>query len=149
VDTSTMISELASTGHVTLSIAQVGDLCDIDSRIKNGDESGWRGDPTMGIFVNALTGMFEVWGIDRRGNQYCAATHHRLDHTLLIKLREGDPRTNDVWQNVLEHNAKVKADLKAKDDENFAVIADKMQHAIRREFHGRRNPITVERKMEG
>ena len=57
------------------------------------------------------------------------------------------PRKHDVMQQVLDHNQKLRDDQKQADDEQFAVIADKMQHAIRKELHGRRNPVTVERKM--
>lgn len=140
------IPSISSTGTVPMSIAQVGDLYDIDARIKDGDESGWRGDPSMGIFVNTETGMFEVWGKDRAGRDYLAASHHQLDHTLLIKLREGDPQKHDVIDRVLKHNQKLRDDQKQADDEKFAVIADKVRHAINKEFHGRHNPVTVDRK---
>ena len=135
VDLSGMISNLEANGHLMLTTAQIGDLMDIDSRIKNGDESGWRGDPTMGIFINRHTGMFEVWGIDRAGNQYLAASHDKLDHTLLIKLREGDPTKHDVFQRVLDKNQKMLADAKAKEHERFAEVGDKLQWAIKRD-HG-------------
>lgn len=140
------ISPLTSTGTVPMSVAMVGDMYDLDDRIKNGDESGWRGDPTMCINLNTITGWWEVWGIDRAGNQYLAASHDKLDHTLLIKLREGDPRKNDVFERVLQANQKLKDDQKKADDEQFAEIAGKMQHAINKEFHGRHNPVTVDRK---
>lgn len=141
-----MISALEATGHVPMSVAMVGDMLDLDHRIKHGDESGWRGDESMGIFINKHTGWFEVWGIDRVGNQYLAASHERLDHTLLIKLREGDPRKNDVFDRVLKSNQKLKDAQKQADDDQFAEIAGKVQHAINKEFHGRHNPVTVDRK---
>lgn len=140
------ISPLTSTGTVPMSVAMVGDMYDLDDRIKNGDESGWRGDPTMCINLNTITGWWEVWGIDRAGKQYLAASHDKLDHTLLIKLREGDPRKNDVFERVLKANQKLKDDQKQADDENFAEIAAKVQHAINKDFHGRHNPVTVDRK---
>lgn len=134
VDLSGMISNLEANGHLMLTTAQIGDLMDIDSRIKNGDESGWRGDPTMGIFINRHTGMFEVWGIDRGGNQYLAASHDKLDHTLLIKLREGDPTKHDVFQRVLDHNQKMLDDARAKERERLAEVGEKFQWAIRQDF---------------
>jgi len=133
-DYNPLITASDATGHIPLTLAQVGDLFDIDRRIKDGDESGWRGDPTMGIFVNAFTGEFEVWGIDRTGKEYKAASHHTLDHTLIIKLRDTDPRKHDVFQEVLDHNAKVKAEQKRKDDEKLAEVGDKLQWAIRQDF---------------
>lgn len=136
----------AEGGRIELPLAMVGDLYDIDRRIKEGDESGWRGDPSMCIELNRITGWFEVWGIDRGGRKYMAASHDKLDHTLLIKLREGDPTRHDVIDRVLKANQKLRDDQKRADDERFAVVAEKIQHAIRKEFHGRRNPITVDRK---
>lgn len=140
------ISPLTSTGTVPMSMAAVGDLYDIDYRIKHGDESGWRGDPTMCVNINTITGWFEVWGIDRAGKDYMAASHHTLDHTLLIKLREGDPQKHDVFDRVLKSNQALKDAQKKADDEQFAEIAGKVQHAINKEFHGRHNPVTVDRK---
>ena len=129
-----MISQLEANGVIHMSVAMLGDMHDIDQRIKYGDESGWRGDPSMGLFVNAITGHFEVWGIDRGGNGYLAASHDKLDHTLLIKLREGDPTRNDAFQRVLDHNAKVEADKKAAAREKLEEAGDKLQWAIRQDF---------------
>lgn len=110
------------------------DLFDIDRRIKNGDESGWRGDPTMGLFYNPHLHRFEVWGIDRGGNQYLAASHHELSVEIVHKLRNGDPTRNDPWQQVLDHNAKVKAEMQQKDREKRAELADKLAWGIRQDF---------------
>ncbi len=134
VTTDSMLSSLEANGVIHLTMAQIGDLMDLDRRVKEGDESGWRGDPTMGIFINRHTGEFEVWGIDRGGNQYKAASHHKLDHTLLIKLREGDPTRNDPFQRVLDHNEKVKADREKAEHEQLAQVADKMAWGIRQDF---------------
>lgn len=152
VDLSGMISNLEANGHLMLTTAQIGDLMDIDSRIKNGDESGWRGDPTMGIFINRHTGMFEVWGIDRGGNQYLAASHDKLDHTLLIKLREGDPTKHDVFQRVIDKNKKVLEDAQAKESERLRDVAEKFHWAVKRDFGqhmgGRRTMYAVSDKPE-
>ena len=133
-DLSTMISNLEANGHLMLTTAQIGDLMDIDRRIKQGDESGWRGDPTMGVFINRFTGQFEVWGVDRGGNEYLAAAHDKLDHTLLIKLREGDPTKHDVIQRVLDKNQRLRDEREARDRERIAEVADKLQWGIRQDF---------------
>lgn len=130
----TMISHLEANGVVEMTTAQLGDLLDIDQRIKYGDESGWRGDPSMGVFLNRVTGWFEVWGIDRTGQGYLAASHDKLDHTLLIKLREGDPTKNDVFQRVLDANQKLEDDKRAAAKEKLAETGDKLQWAIRQDF---------------
>jgi hypothetical protein len=134
LSTDSMISQLEANGVIHMSVAQLGDLLDLDRRIKDGDESGWRGDPSMGVFVNTITGHFEVWGIDRGGNGYLAASHDKLDHTLLIKLREGDPTRHDTFQRVLDHNAKVVADQKAAAHDKLTEAGDKLQWAIRKDF---------------
>jgi hypothetical protein len=129
-----LISQSEANGAVLMTTQQIGDLFDIDRRIKEGDESGWRGDPSMGVFFNRITHCYEVWGIDRAGNDYLAASHDKLDHTLLIKLREGDPRKHDVFQRVMDHNEKLKADQAAADHEKLGAMAEKMAWAIRRDF---------------
>lgn len=144
-----MMSELEATGHLTLTMAQCGDMLDIAYRVTHGDESGWRGDPTMRLFVNPATDNFEVWGIDRGGNEYLACSHDKLDHTILIKLREGDPQKHDVIQRVLDHNAKVKADAAAADRDKFMVVGDKVRHAINREFNNGRGMFTALPKKVG
>lgn len=151
MDTSTMISHLERNGVLELPIAMVGDLMDIDRRVKHGDAVyGWRGDETMGVFLNALTREFEIWGIDRQGKEYLAASHHTLDQTLIRKLAEGDPRYHDQFQRVLDHNAKLVADRKARDRDEFNVVGDKIRWAIRREFHnGRADQTSIPRKVGG
>ena len=130
----TMISTLESNGVLMLDTAQIGDLQDIDKRVKFGDESGWRGDPTMAVFINRFTGEFEVWGVDRAGQQYKACSHHKLNTEIITKLREGDPQRNDVFQRVLDHNARVQAEKKRKDFEKFSEVAEKLQWGIRQDF---------------
>lgn len=125
-----MVSALEASGVMWVDSS----LYDIDRRIKDGDESGWRGDPTMGLFFNPHTRQFEVWGIDRAGKEYKAATHHELSVEIIHKLRNGDPTRNDVFQQVLDHNAKVEADAKQKDREARAEVFDKLAWGIRKDF---------------
>ena len=110
------------------------DVFDIDRRIKFGDESGWRGDPTMCLCINPHAERYEVWGIDRHGNEYMACSAKELDHRILVQLREGDPTRNDPWQKVLDHNAKLKEDQDKADRDQFAQVADKVQWGIRQDF---------------
>lgn len=130
-----MISKLEANGVVWLPTAMVADIQDLDERIKYGDESGWRGDPSMGIFLNRQAERFEVWGIDRSGRQYMAASHDRLDDGwIILKLLAGDPYRHDVFQETLDHNAKVRADNKAKDAEAFREVGDKLHWALRKDL---------------
>lgn len=125
------------------------DIFDIDRRIKYGDESGWRGDPTMGLFFNPELNRFEVWGIDRGGTQYIAASHHELSHEILIKLRNGDPTRNDPWQRIIDHNTKVKKEQETADRERRAEVFDKLAWAARQDFGhlygGRRRQWHIEK----
>lgn len=107
---------------------------DIDRRIKEGDESGWRGDPTMDLMFNPATRMFEVWGTDLGGNRYMAASHHRADHTLLMKLVNGDPQRFDVVAGVLETNRRLAEAREAAEKEQRMEAHHKLQWAIRRDF---------------
>lgn len=139
-----MLNELEANGHLELPIEMVGDMFALDDRIKNGDATmGWRGDPSMGIFVDKKSGRFEVWGIDRGGNGYLAASHHVLDQTLLRKLADGDPRHHDVVQGVLDHNARLEAAREARNADLKAELADKVQWAIRRDVHNGRGAHTA------
>ena len=118
------------------------DVFDIDRRIKEGDESGWRGDPSMFLMWNPANSMFEVWGHDRAGNQYLACSHHRCDHTLLTKLVAGDPVKNDVIGRVMAANDKLAADRREAERDKRLEIADRMGYAIRQDLghlYGGRN----------
>lgn len=107
------------------------DVFDIARRIREGDESGWRGDPTASILFNPLTQHFEVWLIDDHNTPYIACSSPKCDHSLIVKLIEGD------WQkgkklleeiqkkNQAAHDARLSADRDRAEE-----IADKMHHAI-------------------
>lgn len=107
---------------------------EIDRRIKEGDESGWRGDPTMDLVFDIPTKMFQVWGTDAAGNRYLACSHHKCDHTLLMKLVNGDPQKFDVVAGVLETNARLAAAREAAEKEQRMEAHHKLQWALRRDF---------------
>lgn len=110
------------------------DVFDIDRRIKEGDESGWRGDPTMFLQWNIETRMFEVWGSDARGTRYLACSHHECNHVLLQKLVAGDPRRHDVIQEVLDANERAKVEREAEHREKRMEAHEKLQWGIRQDF---------------
>lgn len=129
-----LFSPLAANGRLWLTPETMGAMEDIGKRIRDGDESGWRGDPTMGLFYNQHTGNFEVWGADRRGEQYLACVHPHLTLEIIHKLREGDWQKNDVFQRVLDANAKLAADQAQADREKLQDIGDKLHWGIRQDF---------------
>jgi hypothetical protein len=129
-----LMSRLAANGTLWMSPAAVGAMQDIDRRIKEGDESGWRGDPSMGLFYNQKLHRFEVWGIDVTGKEYLAAANDDLDINLVIKLRDGDPRKNDVFQRVIDNNLKIQREADLAEAERLAAMGDKLQWAIRQDF---------------
>lgn len=131
----TTLSALEATGHVWMTVADRDHMLDIDNRIKFGDETGWLGDPSFYLCFAQQTGQFEVWGTDRAGRDYRVLTADELDHRIIIRLRENDPRKGaDAWQKVLDKNAKLEADNAAKDHEKFAQVADKLAWGIRQDF---------------
>jgi len=111
------------------------DVFDIVRRIREGDESGWRGDPNASIMFNPVTRHFEVWLVDDKNISYIACSSDRCDHSLIVKLIEGD------WQkgkklieeiqkkNRLAHEAKLSMDRDRAEE-----IADKMHWAIIRDL---------------
>lgn len=110
------------------------DVLDIGRRIREGDESGWRGDPSMKLCWNPMTQKYEVVGIDATGSEYLAASHDTCDHTLLVKLVAGDPRKHNVVYEVIEANRKLREGQEAADREKAREIADKLQWAIRKDL---------------
>lgn len=134
MDSDTMISALAANGRQEMPIQMYADLRDIDNRIKFGDESGWPGDPSMGIFFNEVKKRFEVWGIDGHGNDYEACSDVSLSRNLVLKLAAGDWRKHDVHQRVLDDNAKAAKARQDIDNDRRAEVGEKLQWAIRRDL---------------
>jgi hypothetical protein len=110
------------------------DVFDIDHRIKHGDESGWRGDPTMRLSWNPANRMFEVWATDLGGTDYIAASHDECNHVLLQKLVAGDPQKFDVIQGVLDTNRRLAAEREAAHKERRMEAHEKLQWGIRQDF---------------
>lgn len=129
-----LFSPLGASGRLWMTPETKGAMEDIGRRIRDGDESGWRGDPTMCLYLNQQTGHFEVWGIDRVGQEYMACSHPHLTIEIIHKLRDGDPQKNDVFQRVLDNNAKLAADRAQRDREKLADVADKLHWGIRQDF---------------
>jgi hypothetical protein len=129
-----LISRLNANGQLWMTPASIGAMLDIDRRIKDGDESGWRGDPSMGLFYNQLLHRFEVWGIDSAGKEYLAAANEHLDVRIIEQLRNGDPRLHDVFQEVIDKNMRVKAAAEQAERERVASMADKLAWGIRQDF---------------
>ena len=121
-----LISRLEANGQLWMTPASIGAMLDIDRRIKDGDESGWKGDPSMGLFYNQQLARFEVWGFDRAGKEYLACAHDHLTVEIIHKLRDGDPAKNDVFQRVIDNNLKVEADRKAKERDKLGEVSDKL-----------------------
>lgn len=107
------------------------DVYDIARRVREGDESGWRGDPTASVLFNPLTQHFEVWMIDDQNTPYIACSSLRCDHSLILKLIEGDWRKGHrLLEEIQKKNhAAKKAEDDAKKD-HAAEIADKIHWAI-------------------
>ena len=129
-----LLSRLEANGTLWMTPASIGAMQDLDRRIKDGDESGWRGDPSMGLFYNQVLNRFEVWGFDKAGKEYLAAANDHMDVRIIEQLRNGDPRLHDVFQEVLDKNAKLAADRETADREKRLEVADKLAWGIRQDF---------------
>lgn len=129
-----LLSRFEANGTLWMTPAAIGAMQGIDRRIKDGDESGWRGDPSMGLFYNQQLHRFEVWGFDAQNKEYLAAANDNLDVRIIEQLRNGDPRLHDVFQEVLDKNARLVADREAAEKEQRAAIADKLAWGIRQDF---------------
>jgi len=111
------------------------DVFDIVRRIREGDESGWRGDPNASIMFNPVTRHFEVWLVDDKNIPYIACSSDRCDHSLIVKLIEGDRQKGKKLieeiqkKNRLAHEAKLSMDRDRAEE-----IADKMHWAIIRDL---------------
>lgn len=118
------------------------DVNDITRSVQDGDPTvGWRGDPSMDVYREGS--QVRVYGFDRSGERYVAATVNLVDsdwrRTLLTKLRDGD------WQNeytmvdrINDANAKLHAENQRKADDRISEIADKYVSARLRDDNSKR-----------
>lgn len=107
------------------------DVYDIARRVREGDESGWRGDPTASIMFNPLTQHFEVWLVDAMNQPYIACSSPRCDHTLIMKLIEGDwQKGKRILEDIQKKNKAAHDAQVAGDREKAEEIADKIHWAI-------------------
>lgn len=107
------------------------DVYNICERIRNGDESGWKGDPSASVMFNPLTAKFEVWLVDGQNVPYIAASGDRCDHSLIVKLIEGDWRKGHQLLKELQtkNRAAHQAQIDSQEDMRME-LADKLHWAI-------------------
>ena len=120
-------------GHQMAEVAF--DVYDIATRIQKGDESGWRGDPSASLMFNPIAQRFEVWMIDATGTPYIACSHTRCDHTLIVKLIEGDwMKGKQLAEDINKRNrAIIQAHETAEQDKRLE-LADKLHWALIRDI---------------
>lgn len=111
------------------------DVYDIVRRIREGDESGWRGDPSASLLFNPMTRMFEVWLVDDQNTPYIACSSDKCDHSLLVKLVEGDwQKGKRLLEEIQKKNRAAHAARLTEDRDRAEEIADKMHWAIIRDI---------------
>jgi hypothetical protein len=107
------------------------DVYNISERIRKGDESGWRGDSTASILFNPLTQHFEVWLIDGQNTPYIACSSPRCDHSLIVKLIEGDwQKGHRLIEDIQKKNHAARAAEDSAQRDKAEELADKMHFAI-------------------
>ena len=81
--------------------------------------------------LNPITNHFEVWMVDALNQPYIAATSTRCDHSLLVKLIEGDWRKgHKLLEEIQKKNRKAEDAKNAAKAEQSAEIADKIHWAL-------------------
>lgn len=110
------------------------DVLDIARRITDGDEL-WRGDKTMGLYYQEAVGLFEVWGLDKAGQPYLAASAPQCDHRLLERLVAGDwQRSTSVFDTIDAFNRKLEEDRQRAADDEAHELNDRLHWALRRDL---------------
>lgn len=111
---------------------------EIQRKIQDGDPTiGWSGDPTLYLQLGD-DNSWEVWQIRPDAPPRLAMRHtHNLDNSILVHLREIDPRQNTVDKLVQKAYAKLEADKQAKnqkDAEKLAEGQDRVRYVIKKEL---------------
>lgn len=111
------------------------DVYDIARRIREGDESGWRGDPTASVMFNPLTQHFEVWLVDALNQPYIACSSPRCDHSLIVKLIEGDWRKGHrLLEDIQKKNRAARQAAEQGEHDKVQEMADKIHWALIRDI---------------
>jgi hypothetical protein len=110
----------------------------IADRVRDGDPIvGWRGDATMDTYLNERTGDVEVWAFDAKGERYCAASVSASapgwKHTLLTKLRDGDPQRG-AWEKWMADQEKAHAEKEKANWNQLEERADRLAWGLRRVY---------------
>lgn len=107
------------------------DVYNISERIRKGDESGWRGDPSASVMFNPMTQQFEVWLVDDQNTPYIACSGPRCDHSLIVKLIEGDwQKGKRLLEEIQKKNREARDREMSLQRDMSEELADKMHYAI-------------------
>ena len=80
---------------------------------------------------NPLTQQFEVWLIDDHNTPYIACSAPRCDHSLIVKLIEGDwQKGKKLLEEIQKKNRQAQEARLSADRDRAEEIADKMHFAI-------------------
>lgn len=114
------------------------DVLGINERVRRGDPTvGWRGDQTMDVILNTAAEKVEVWGFDRAGNRYIAASesvhHPGWRHRLLERLRDGDWQRPGRFDEIQRANDRATAARQAQVDDRLDEAGEKLHWALRRD----------------
>ena len=115
------------------------DVHDVARLVQGGDAiTGWRGDPTMDVYVWPDVGQVAIYGFDRAGERYLAAAESLSNpgwrHDLLRRLRDGDyQRGRDVLADIDKKNEAARAATDKRWDEFAEENAEKIAWGLRRD----------------
>lgn len=134
---------LPSTYEQRTAIERGADVNDVTRSVQDGDPViGWRGDPQMDVYREGS--MVRVYGFDRAGTRYVAATVSMVDsdwrRTLLCKLRDGDwQRGDEFMANLVAERERVERDRQRVEDDLTREQADILTTDFYRSIGSRRH----------
>lgn len=105
--------------------------------LQQGDPTiGWEGDPRLYIRRNHHSGGWTVWRLGEDGREYAICSskgEHKLDKSLLTRLRDHDTRRVDVHQRMLDQNARAQKNQDQKEYEDTFERLEKVYWALGRD----------------
>lgn len=105
--------------------------------LQHGDPTiGWEGDPRLYMRRNLHSGGWTVWRLGEDGSEHAICSskgNHKLDKSLLVRLRDHDSRRVDIHARVEKQNAAAQRALDTKEYEDTHEKLERVYHALGRD----------------
>lgn len=146
---------LYSGEFVTVPGTPRGAVEDIGRRLTQGDPTlGWDGSPDLSIHVLAPVGapydehgrprphIFEVRGIDARGQEYVALRWPRCDASLIRRLVEIDNRRSSAFERSRKAHERMQREKEHRMAEHRGETVEKLAWALKRDLGHQHGGLT-------